>query len=147
MYVLLLAHRMLGILSDSRDRVLLLQRLQFHLTANCHQWQRRYPDLKECEALARLGLRHTDTVRGRLGYVLFAISVICHIACVHCVRALHMAAYSMSRDIWHSAGLFTNSLKFRNHARTVYVITYFMHMWANVYKLFSSTCVMRQHMM
>ena len=84
MYVLLLAHRMLGILSDSRDRVLLLQRLQFHLTVNCHQakaklarvaapLQLRYPDLKECEALARLGLRYTDTVRGRLDYILFVI--------------------------------------------------------------------------
>jgi len=87
--------------------VLLLQRLQFYLAVNCHQakaklarvaapLQLRYPDLKECEALARLGLRYTDTVRGRLDYILFAISVICHIACVHCVRALHMAAHVIS---------------------------------------------------
>ena len=100
--------------------MLLLQRLQFYLAANCHQakaklardaapLQLRYPDLKECEALARLGLRYTDTVRGRLGYVLFDISVIYHIACVHCVRALHG---------WDSPTvLFTNSLKLRNHAR------------------------------
>ena len=71
--------------------MLLLQRLQFYLAATCHQakvklarvaapLQLRYPDLKECEALARLGLRYTDTVRGRLDYILFAISVICHIA-------------------------------------------------------------------
>ena len=57
--------------------MLLLQRLQFYLAVNCHQakaklarvaapLQLRYPDLKECEALARLGLRYTDTVRARL---------------------------------------------------------------------------------
>ena len=80
--------------------MLLLQRLQFHVAVNCHQakaklardaasMQLRYPDLKECEALVRLGLRYTDKVRARLDYILFTISVICHIACVHCVRALH----------------------------------------------------------
>ena len=57
--------------------MLLLQRLQFHLTVNCHQTkaklardaaalQLRYPDLKEYEALVRLGLRYADTVRARL---------------------------------------------------------------------------------
>ena len=57
--------------------MLLLQRLQFYLAVNCHQakaklardaapLQLRYPDLKECEALVRLGLRYTDKVRARL---------------------------------------------------------------------------------
>ena len=57
--------------------LLLLQHLQFYLTVNCHQakaklardaaaLQLRYPDLKEYEALVRLGLRYADTVRARL---------------------------------------------------------------------------------
>ena len=77
---------------------------------NCHQakaklakdaapLQLRYPDLKEYEALVRLGLRYADTVRARLYYILFDISMICHIACVHCVRALHMAAHSIAYTI------------------------------------------------
>jgi hypothetical protein len=78
MYVLLVAYRMLSILSDRLARPCVaastftiafdseLSPGEGQIGQGCGAVAAAYPDLKECEALAQLGLRYTDTVRARL---------------------------------------------------------------------------------